>query len=303
MTAPRIHRRLLIVLAAVAAPSFLLALCPLQARMDAQRSAVLTAPDELLLRSGPLLKRLSLGYSSLLADIYWTRTVQYYGTKLAHQDTDLSLLPPLLDLTTWLDPHLIIVYRYGAIYLAEPPPVGAGRPDDAASLLRRGIAANPDEWQLWASLAFVHYLYRKDFPAASHAYLEGAKIIPGAPEWMRGMAAKIESEGGSRETSRFLWTQLYESSQDPKVRKNALAHLQGLKAEDAAVELRPRVLEFNRRFGHFPASFHDLVRAGLLPGLPLDPAGYPYALGPRGEIQLDSSSPVASEIIPRRPPQ
>lgn len=302
MSTPGTSRRLLIVFAAVAAPSLLLALSPLQARMDAQRPAVLAAPDELLLRSGPLLKWLSLGYSSLLADVYWTRAVQYYGTKLAHHDPDLSLLPPLLDLTTSLDPHLIIAYRFGSIFLAEPSPVGAGRPDAAAELLRRGIAANPDEWQLWAGLAFVHYWYRKDFPAASHAYLEGSRI-PGAPEWMKGMAAKIEAEGGSRETSRFLWTQLYESSPEPKVRKNALAHLQGLKAEDDAVELHARVLEFNRRFGRFPASFHDLVRAGLLPGLPLDPAGYPYSLGPQGEIELDSSSTVVSQTIPRRPPQ
>ena len=34
-----------------------------------------------MLRSGKLVKAMSLEYAPLMADIYWTRVVQYYGDK------------------------------------------------------------------------------------------------------------------------------------------------------------------------------------------------------------------------------
>jgi len=37
------------------------------------------AQEALYLRSSKVLRRLSLGYTGLLADIYWTRAVQYFG--------------------------------------------------------------------------------------------------------------------------------------------------------------------------------------------------------------------------------
>src|SRR5262249_6292581 len=73
-----------------------------------------------------VLKRLSLGYDGLLADIYWTRAVQYFGNKHNIGAEDFNLLAPLLDITTTLDPHLIVAYEYGTNFLAPPPPNGAG---------------------------------------------------------------------------------------------------------------------------------------------------------------------------------
>ena len=49
-----------------------------------------------------MLKRLSLGYEGLLADIYWTRAVQYFGSQHVHKSEDYRLLYPLLDLTATL---------------------------------------------------------------------------------------------------------------------------------------------------------------------------------------------------------
>src|SRR4029077_5439731 len=85
--------------------------------------------QELLLRSGRLLKKMSLGYDPLLGDIYWTRAVQYYGERVGKPDANYDFLWPLLDLTTPLDPRLLPAYRFGAIFLSEPLPIGAGRTD------------------------------------------------------------------------------------------------------------------------------------------------------------------------------
>jgi hypothetical protein len=64
--------------ATAAIPLLFLAIVPLQRGIDRYRASM-SAPEELWVRSGTLLKTISMGYDALLADIYWTRAVQYYG--------------------------------------------------------------------------------------------------------------------------------------------------------------------------------------------------------------------------------
>ena len=94
------HRNPVAWLAAIAVPVLLVAVVALQRGIDSSRGTLEKQGDELLVQSGPLLKRLSLGYDALLGDIYWTRAVQYYGGKLPTSDRDFHLLAPLLDVAT-----------------------------------------------------------------------------------------------------------------------------------------------------------------------------------------------------------
>ena len=273
----------------------------LQERIDVQLRATHQEKDDLLFRSGRLVKLLSLGYDTFLADVYWTRVVQYYGEKRVRRDPNLELLAPLLDLATTLYPHLVVAYRVGAIFVAEPRPQGAGRPDLAVDLIRRGIQNNPDEWKLWSDLGFVYYWELKDYHKASQAFLEGSKN-PKAREWMKVMAAKIAEEGQSYDVSLFLWKQVYDSTQDVTIRQNALNHLQALQAEEDIRHIEDLVARYRTRFGYLPASTADLVRSGLLPALPVDPAGFAYVLGSDGKVHLDAASPIPLGVL-KAPPK
>src|SRR5678815_6151244 len=77
--------------------------------------------DVLYITSPKAVKRLSLGYEGLLADVYWTRAVQYFGNKHHILSRDYSLLAPLLEITTYLDPHLVVAYEFGANFLSPQP--------------------------------------------------------------------------------------------------------------------------------------------------------------------------------------
>jgi len=70
-----------------------------------------------LVRSPKLMKLVTMEYSTLAADIYWTRAVQYYGSKHLGQETNLESLWPLLDVATTLDANLLPAYRFGALVL------------------------------------------------------------------------------------------------------------------------------------------------------------------------------------------
>jgi hypothetical protein len=273
------------------------AIAAVQMRIDARTRTAGQEKEELLLSSPTAVRKLSLGYDSLLADIYWTRAVQYYGSRVGTPHATFDLLWPLLDITTTLDPKLIVAYRFGAIFLSEPGLAGAGRTDLAIELVKRGIAANPDEWRLDSDLGFLYYFRMKDYADSAAAYLEGSKN-PQAPPWMRLMAARVAEKGGSFETSRMIWSEIFESTTDARIRKRAFEQLQGLKAEEDEQHLDELAESYQKQFGHYPASSNELRDAGLLQGIPVDPAGYPYLLGQDGKSHLDSQSPV---VIPPEP--
>jgi hypothetical protein len=286
--------------ASLAAMALLLgAIAILQLGIDAQTQDFASQREVLLLRSPNAIKKLSLGYDSLLADIYWTRVVQYYGSRLTVQSHDFHLLWPLLDVTTTLDPKLIVAYRFGAIFLSEPL-AGANRTDLAVELVKRGIEANPDNWRLNNDLGFLYYWRMRDFPDAAAAYLAASKK-PGAPIWTGVMAARISTLGGSIDTSRMIWSDIYQSTQDPNVRKKATDELEALRAQDDEQHLDAIAAEYQKKFGHYPTSTEELREAGYLTVIPADPEGYAYVFGPDGKSSLNPRSPIVIPAPPKLP--
>jgi hypothetical protein len=268
----------------------------LQHSIDARRASLSQERDDVLLRSGKLAKVMSLEYAPLLADIYWTRVVQYYGNKHIRGQANMELLWPLLDITTTLDPNLLVSYRLGAMFLSQPPPAGAGRPDLAVRLMQRGIKENPDEWRLYEDLGFVYYIDLKDFQKASEAFLEGSKK-PHAQFWMKTLAARVAAEGESYATSMFLWKDVYDSTTDPLVKKNALLHLRLLKVKEDCRQLDALADEYAKQHGKRPASMRELVQAGLLDAIPVDPMGFAYDFGEDGKAELNLNSPLLEEQV------
>jgi tetratricopeptide (TPR) repeat protein len=284
------HTRIL-QLALVVIPVLFLSLAFLQRSIDAAAQPLENQQPELVIESGKTLKKMSLGYDSLLADIYWTRAVQYFGYRVGKPGETFPLLGPLLDITTTLDPHLIIAYRFGTIFLSEPDPAGAGQPDVAVELVKKGIAANPDEWRLYQDLGFLYSIRLKDYAKASEAYLEGSKN-PKAQIFMKVLAASVAAKGNDLETSRLIWGEVYNTTQDELVRARALQHLKAIQANLDLQHLNEASEAYATKLGHFPTTIRDLQEAGFVHGDPKDPEGYSYAIGQHGVPQLDPQSPV-----------
>ena len=187
--------------------------------MDSQRRAPLAVEETLYVNSGEALKRASLGFDGLMADVYWVRTLLYFGEEFERQRgsnqffdvSSLKLLQPLLDITVELDPKHIAAYRFGAVFL---PDIDA---DAAIRFVERGIRNNPDEWRLYQDLGFVQWR-RNRFREAAEAYARGS-VLPGAPGWMRTMPAMMLAKGGDRETARAMFLLLYEESDDPFIKQ------------------------------------------------------------------------------------
>ena len=287
-----------IIAAAVLIATFIGSVLALQ-QVDSERGEQATLEEVLYIPSSKVLKRMSLGYSGLLADIYWTRAVQYYGDKRREDAMRYDVLAPLLDITTDLDPHLIVAYEYGSVFLSQKPPAGAGEPDKAVALVEKGIRANPDYWRLYFTLGFIHYLDRKDYKAAQQAFEKGSEN-PHAYAWMKVMAADMAQHAGEPALAMEIWKRLYENSEDKMIRENAAQHIAAIRVDQSIPELERRVAMYRQATGHLPATWADLVRARVLPGIPVDPAGTAYKLMPDGTVQVEDPDklPYITEGLP-----
>jgi hypothetical protein len=268
----------------------------------------------LWVQSGPLASRLALGFDNLVADIYWMRAVVYYGTQRrlstgaqtpAAQAANYELLDPLLRLVTSLDPHFKQAYRFGAIFLTEAYPSGPGRPDLAIALLQRGIENDFGRWEYFEDIAFVYYWWLNDYQKAAE-WFKRAGEQPGAPNWLAPIAATTLAEGGDRQSSRFLWNQILESTDVEWLQNNANLRLQQLDAMDVLDDLNRRAEEFATRMGRRPRDWREFATIARLPGLPVDASGAPFVLNPEtGKFELGPGSqlfPLPTERSRLPPP-
>lgn len=240
--------------------------------------------EVLWIPSANTVKKMSLGYNGLVANLYWTRVVQYFGGKHHVQSREYELLEPLLDITTTLDPKLLVAYQFGGIFLAQAPPEGAGDPEAAAELVLKGIRNNPEAWRLWYHLGYIYWQEMHDPDRASKAFLEGSKM-PGAYVWMKVMAAALANRAGERETARYLWSHILESTEDEHIKDNARNRLIALRIDEEVEILQQRVDMYREKTGRMPSGFEELVAAGWLRSVPRSPDGKPYEML-NGHVEL-----------------
>jgi hypothetical protein len=274
-------------------------------RIDQLRASA-TLEDVLFITSPKAVKRLSLGYEGLLADIYWTRAVQYFGGRHVAGASHYRLLAPLLEITTTLDPHLVVAYQFGATFLAPKPPNGAGMPEKAVQLVNYGIENNPNDWKLYYELGFIYYMDVKDYAKAADAFARGSQV-PNAHPFLKVMAAQMAQHAGDTQMARALWTTTYQSTQDKQIRGNAIAHLRALQVADEVMALEALVGQYTQTTGRTPASLDELVAANYLNYVPRDPTGHPYRLvnGDRVEVEFPDEIPFVEKGAPAgyKPPR
>jgi hypothetical protein len=238
----------------------------------------------------------------LAADLYWMRALQEFGSTRLRVGGDKSYadLYPFLDLTTSLDPRFNVAYRFGAIFLSEPPPGGPGRTDQAIALLEKGIANNPSRWEYYQDIGFVHYWWSQDYVEAASWFERGAQV-PGAPWWMKSMAATTLAAGGDLQNSRFLWQMLLETTDNEWVRGDAMRRLQQIDTMEQIDRLSAAV-DRARRDGILPPwSWATLFQRGLVPVVPVDAAGVPLTIDmTSGRIDISQQSPLWP--LPTPPP-
>jgi tetratricopeptide (TPR) repeat protein len=260
-------------------------LIPLQRRIDVTSPRDVIGEESLYFSDGETIRRLSMGLQGIVADIYWIRTVQYFGNKVRMAGGSLSrdtsairmdLLAPLLRIITALDPEHIPSYRFGAIFLPERDLPAA------IELLEAGIRVNPKEWRLYQDLGYIHWQSGQHDRASQ--YFEQGGEIEGSAWWMRDLAGIMKIKGGSRDVARQIYTQ-YVESEDQNIRYHAELRIRQLNMLDELDAINELLAHYKQSTGTCPANLRSLAPRLHARGIPLnselvpiDPHNFPYVL-------------------------
>lgn len=238
--------------------------------MDSARVGVPKLRHLSHLPDGKILKVAALGYREVVADILWLQVIQAMGEKRVSLETG-QWIYRALDVVTTLDPKFVRAYEAGAHALCSIVMM----PQESNWLLEKGIQHNPQEWRLPFLLGFNLYFEFGDNQKAAEAMARAARI-PGAPEMIARLAAKLLVSAKSPQQAVELLAKIYEETSDENVKRLLEQRLREAIVERDLAMFEEALGRFQIQHSQRPARLEQLVEEGLLRELPQEPFGGQY---------------------------
>ena len=226
------------------------------------------------LPSGKYLKHATFGYSSLLADLVYIWAIQYYGDHTIAERYDN--LDHIFSIIAELDPHYLDPYEVGAIiavYEARDPYL-------AFKVLDRGLEKNPDQWIFPYQAGHYAAINLKDYDLARQ-YYKKTMAIEGAPDIAQRLYADAAFKGTDFQTAWENWEEVYQMSDDERIKKIAENHLYQVKSAMDLAKLKDAIEKYRHINGRFPDNLDQLQSAGFLASIPKDWDGKDYIYDPK----------------------
>jgi hypothetical protein len=231
------------------------------------------AAQVVLAGGGPYLAAHLTGVRVLVADTFRMKPEEFEIQAMLQKDI------------SWLNPAHEDNYYIAAAILSEPRLVPA-----AQYVLRRAADARPRDWTPLFYYAFNLYHFEKDPAAAARALLEGVgRTNDVAEQWgLQALAARwIERGYRTGEAARIVG-RMAEEAPPGGFRRYMKKRTERLLQLDRLTALAQ---EYRTLRGHAPARIEDLVDAGLIDRIPVDPLGIGFAVDQSGEpVFRDSAS-------------
>jgi tetratricopeptide (TPR) repeat protein len=229
------------------------------------------ASEELLyLPNGKHLRIMSLGHSSLLADLIYLWSIQYYSD-YERQQRQRYVQHVFSEVITELDPHYVDAYWLGALILI----IENGDLDAGIRLLDKGAERNPDKWIL-PYLAGWECYHAKEYDRAT-GYFEKASRIDAAPTVVRRMRAGLTARTGDLSDALVTWREILEDpTSDALSVKIARRKVRELETRVDVRNLQGAVGRFRNDNGRWPLRLEELVERFYIRDLPRDPDGHAY---------------------------
>ena len=239
------------------------------------------------LPSGDYLRMASLGYRELAADFLWLQAIQMMGERKLSED-DGHWLYHAVDRITTLDPKFVRAYEAGSHALC----ILVVLPEESNRLLEKGMQHNPQEWKLPFLLGINYYFELGDDEKAAAA-MARASSLPGAPDSLVRLAAKLFVSAKSPQQAVELLAKVYEETSDENVRKMLEIRLKESIVERDLQILEQAISRYQANHSRRPERLEDLVGPGFLQELPREPFGGRYL------YESSSGTVRSSEVVER----
>jgi hypothetical protein len=223
----------------------------------------------------------AFGFRNFLADLAWLQAVQSAGNReMAPGDYDrLSLW---LNVVANYDPRFDVPYLLGGLVLGESPTHAR----EALGILSRGRAQYPSDWRLQFYIGYTQYFVLRDPVSGGKAMAESAKL-PGAPEYLPRLAARMLAEGRDPDAALSFLTLMVGQETDAARRKALERRYREVLVERDLQRLENAVAAYRASVGRNPERLADLVRNGFLEFVPREPGGGSYRITTDGSVYSD----------------
>ena len=223
----------------------------------------------------------AFGFRNVLADVVWLQAVQVAGNrKLTPSEYDHLYF--LLNVEADLDPKFEIPYLFGGLVLGESPKHGR----EALRVFERGKVTHPTDWRFPFYMGFTHYFSLGDAVAGGEAMAESARL-PGSPPYLPGLASRMLSEAREPEVALALLAPIVLQESDPARRAVLERRIREVSVERDLQALEKAVETYREKTGTVPESLPELVREGILEGIPQEPNGGRYVIDRGGKVRSD----------------
>ena len=226
----------------------------------------------------------AFGFRNVLSDIVWLQAVQVAGTrKMNHWDYDR--LYDLLDVVMNFDPKFEIPYLLGGLVLGESP----DHAKKALKVFERGKGEYPTDWRFPFYIGYTNYFSLGETETAGKAMAEAARL-PRSPAYLPGLASRMLSEAREPGAALALLETIVRQESDPARRAVLERRIREVTVERDLQALERAVESYREKIGAVPRELSDLVRAGILSGIPEEPNGGRYLMEPGGKVRSDRVS-------------
>ena len=223
---------------------------------------------------------LAFGYKGVLSDFQFLKITTFLGerflrkTELTEEDWDF--FKKSVDVITDLDPYFLDPY-----FLAEGLMTwDAGEIKEANRLLEKGVSHRTWDWRLPYFVGFNNFYFLHDYNQGAK-YVMAASRIPGAPNYLPTLAARLAYYAEKPETAILFLREMIAESRDPQLLKSLKTRLLAL---ERAALLEKAVKKFKASEGREPKAMVELVTKGYLDGIPLDPYGGRWGILRNGRV-------------------
>ncbi|MFC1556989.1 hypothetical protein ACFL5L_03295 [candidate division KSB1 bacterium] len=198
------------------------------------------------------LRLVALGFDGFVADVYWIRSILYFGKGVMESDNDYMgyslrdedlndpgylewkkestlqsrYLYDMLNIVTDLDPYFRVPYTFGGLFLS----MKANRPDLSVKLLEKGLKTLKGEWRIPYFLGFNYYFYL-DEPLSAVDYFSEALKSPECPQSVIFITQKILLDADKRDVAIDFITGIRDKTENPDLRKELDDILEDLESE------------------------------------------------------------------------
>lgn len=228
-------------------------------------------------------KLVTLGFDHFVSDILWFDTLNYFGAHYAG-DKDYRWLGHMCELVTDLDQQARHVYESCATLLAWV----AREPLKSTDLLTKAIAAQPAYWRLRYLRAF-NYWYFLNRTDLAEADLKSASTLDGAPPFLASLATRLIVSREDPNAAIAFLEDIIRNTSDATAKKALQGKLRRAKISRDIRMLEGKIAQYETAYSAKVEHLSQLVDAGLLKKIPLDPYKSEYILDQQtGEIKTKS---------------